>query len=701
MKIVPHIVCCGLLLFAAACRKQTPAENGASAFVREYTETGDLEAIRQRGQLRILVKRFDDRHLPRSGCPLARQRQLAAAAARSLDLLPRLVYVDSDRELIPALLQGKGDLIAANLIVSTQQQDVAFTLPLESLSGQIIGSATNSPFNSLSDLTDRTLKIQPGTSLFKAARALKKKHPTLQIELLPPAWSRREILNQITAGNLDLALLDSNFLDDALKQYTNVAVLFTLPQPQQTAWGVRRANQQLLGALNRFLYAQRLNDSTDQHFTGDFDAILERGVIRLITRNNASTYFLWRGELLGFEYELASRFAEEHGLRLDVTVAPTHSDMIPMLKTGDGDFVAAFLASTPERLAQGVYFSRPYHYASELVVCRTDDQALHAISNLAGRTLVVRPSSSYWKTLTALKEQTGIDFTIKPAPEDMETEEIIAAVAAGTYDLTVSDSHILDIELTWRNNIRSAFPLGPPTPHGWVVRDDNPKLLAAINRFFDQEYRGLFYNLTYSRYFQNPHRMRHTATSAFNTKTTGSISPYDDIIQKYAAQHDIDWRLITAQIYQESQFNPHAVSWRGAQGLMQLLPVTAHELGFYNVRNPESGIQAGILYLDALRKQLPPEIPEAERLLFALAAYNAGIGHVQDARELATQLELDPNQWFDNTEEAMLLLARPEYARHARHGYCRGSEPVNYVRSIKERFESYKQLTQEYNHVDL
>lgn len=167
------------------------------------------------------------------------------------------------------------------------------------------------------------------------------------------------------------------------------------------------------------------------------------------------------------------------------------------------------------------------------------------------------------------------------------------------------------------------------------------------------------------------------------------ISPYDPLLQRYAAEYGLDWRLLAAQAWQESRFDPKARSWAGARGLLQVLPATGKELGFDDLSDPEQGIHAGARYLRELLTRFEPTLPFRERLHFALASYNVGAGHVQDARRLAAELGLDPSRWADHVEKAMLLLEEPRHFQRARHGYCRGSEPVRYVREIQATYERY------------
>ena len=173
----------------------------------------------------------------------------------------------------------------------------------------------------------------------------------------------------------------------------------------------------------------------------------------------------------------------------------------------------------------------------------------------------------------------------------------------------------------------------------------------------------------------------------------GKISPYDKLVRKYSDRYGFDWRLVTAQMYQESKFNPKAKSQVGARGLMQLMPRTAKAMGVINTSDPAHSIKGGVKYLDWLRDRFDTSLPISERLWFSLAAYNAGAGHVQDARRLASQMGYDANRWFEHTENAMLLLSKKKYAKKARYGFVNGTEPVNYVRDIRQRFEAYIELS--------
>ena len=392
---------------------------------------------------------------------------------------------------------------------------------------------------------------------------------------------------------------------------------------------------------------------------------------------------------MGFEYDLVREFARSHRIRLEVIVPGKDEDLLAMLREGRGDIVAAALTPTEDRRRSGIEFSRSYNKVTQVVVAREYEAVLDGVQDLTGRKVHVRRDSSYWTTLERLRDEEGIALELIAVPDDMETTEIIEKVGAGEYDLTLADSHIVDIELSWQDDVKVAFTVGEPVDLAWGVRKQNPELLAKIDTFLDEVYRGEFYNVKYNQYFRN--RARMLAHREERTAETGGVSPYDELVKKYAERYDFDWRLIVSMMYQESRFNPHAESFAGAVGLMQILPRTAEELGFIDLQDPEEAIHAGVAYLNWLRDRFEPELSVQDRMWFSLAAYNAGPGHVRDARRLARRLGKDPNRWFGNVESTMVLLSRQQYAEQAQHGYCRCTESVRYVRDVRDRYNAYVQ----------
>jgi membrane-bound lytic murein transglycosylase F len=629
-------------------------------------------------------------YLPRSGLPDSDEYRLLDLYAEATNTDITRIYIDNYDQLIPSLLTGMGDIIVNNLTVTDKRrQQITFTSPIAFVHEQLIGRPGETP-KSAHELEGRKVAVHRSDAYFDTLIAIQKQRfqPPFELVEVDEGIATEQIIKGVIDGSYDLAVADSNQLE-ILPDTNDVEIGFDIGSVRPIAWAVSKENKTLLTSINDFLGRHHLANKGEFISRDDLAKIKEHQVLRVLTRNNASSYFLWRGELQGFEFELARHFAEQHKLRLEMVVPPSHDLLIPWLRQGRGDIIAASISNTDERQQEGIEFSRPYNTISEIVVSRSDDTIDNA-EQLAGRSVVIRRSSAYWQSLETLQQQ-GIALELIAAPEESETEDLIAQVASGEIDLTVADSHILDIELTWRDDVRAAFALGE-RQHGWIVRQDNPELLKAINTFHQEEYRGLFYNVTYDKYFKNSKQILSHIEERADTTENQTLSPFDELVRKHAEHYGFDWRLIVSQMYQESRFDPDAKSWVGALGLLQVMPRTANEFGIKDLRAPDSGLHAGVQYLDWLLKRFEPELNIGERTWFALAAYNAGVGHVRDARRLAKQQHWNPDLWFDNVEKAMLLLSNKQYANKATHGYVRGNEPVNYVRQIRDRYLAYIEL---------
>ncbi len=431
----------------------------------------------------------------------------------------------------------------------------------------------------------------------------------------------------------------------------------------------------------------------------DLDAIRASGVLRILTRNNSSSYLILRGEELGFEYELARDFADEIGVKLEVVLADSQSSMISMLNRGLGDVVAAPIVPT-EELRKAAAFSRPYNEIQPvLVVPRTYLHLYRDERDLNGRMVAVQRYSNEQDLLAGLRRR-GIDVGIVYLSPDVSTEEILDMVADGTYGAAVASNRVARASMTLRPELAIAFPLGKSQSTCWAVRRNSPELLAALDRFLQRNYRikengdvvaSELYNVLVDKYFQDERQILRRAEDPFHVARTGRISPYDELMQDVAARYDFDWRLLASVCFQESHFDPTLESWAGAVGLMQVMP-SMHGVSKDSLLIPEVNLEIGTRYLRELSNSYG-YLPPGERIKFALAAYNAGAGHVDDARILSIQRGKDPNRWDGSVEESLLLLRKPEYHRQARYGYVRGSEPVTYVREILRRWELFKELT--------
>ena len=466
-------------------------------------------------------------------------------------------------------------------------------------------------------------------------------------------------------------------------------VAFSLPygvagSTAAVAVAVRPDAQELRRLANEFLIAHALLGPAGTPRTDDLDGIVARGEIRVLAERGPASYFVHGGEPRGFEYELMKRFADEHGLSVRFVVPPARSDLVPWLLDGRGDVIASGFTVTPEG-ARDVAFTRPYQNAQEVIVVREGD-TVRDLDDLRGRTVHVRAMTAHFETLRELR-QFEDDFEITIVPENVTLEETLDLVESGMWDVTVCDSNVLEMERAAGRGLRAAFPI-KAVRHAWAVRPANSELREALDSFLRDEYRGVDFNVIRRRYFSSPRTIA-SLRGDFRSDVSGRISPYDDLIRRYAGQYGLDWRLVAAIVYAESRFDGDRVSPSGASGLMQLMPSTASELGVRSPSDPESSIHAGTRYLRRLIDRFDPELPLEARIRFALASYNAGVGHVEDARRLAAALGWSPDRWYGSVERALLLLQDPRYYLDSRYGYCRAWETVRYVAQIDRTYRTY------------
>ena len=371
-----------------------------------------------------------------------------------------------------------------------------------------------------------------------------------------------------------------------------------------------------------------------------------------------------------------------------MVIARSRAEMFALLTEGKGDVIAASLPGGALNTAAGILFTQPYHYASPVLVGPGSAPPMHDFSALAGRRITLSPDNPYWHYLRSL-QVAGLEFELAEADEGVDLKASLAMVELGVYDLTVVGSHQFNMRFAQKMDLGAGLRLAGSLAHRWAIRADNRQLAAALNDYIERRYRQRHYNVLHAKYFELPPLPK---TKKPATSRVAPLSPYDDLTRLYADKYAFDWRLIIAQMFQESRFDPNAYSSAGARGLMQLIPTTARQMGVNDSQDPADNIYGGIRYLSYLRDKFEDTLLLEDRIWFTLAAYNAGYGRVKKARALAGEMGLDKNRWFANVELAMLRLARPYMQNGKRKRYCRCGQAVVYVREIRTRYFNYIRL---------
>lgn len=438
----------------------------------------------------------------------------------------------------------------------------------------------------------------------------------------------------------------------------------------------------------------------------DLDKIKERGYLNAIVDNSATSYFIYKGRPMGYEYEMLKWFCDDLGVELRIVITNDIAVALEKLNRGEGDIAAFNLTITKER-KKYVDFTEPLYLARQVLVQRKPvnwrRMKVHQIEKelirdpveLIGKKIHVRKSSAFAARLANLSEEIGGDIVIVEDSSSLEVEELIRMVADGEIEYTIADEDVAMLSATFYPIIDVKTPISFSQRIAWAIRSNSDSLETTVNKWLENKQKKTDYYVIYNKYFKNLKRSANRSYSEFSSVSGDKLSPYDEQIKETAEKIGWDWRLLASLIYQESRFDPNASSWAGAQGLMQLVENTATEFGAENLNDPRQSLTAGAAYINWLQNTMSEYIEDSvERQKFILAAYNVGIGHVEDARKLTEKYGGDPDIWDGNVAKYMLLKSKLKYYTDpvVKYGYCRGSEPVNYVDEILNRFKQYKQL---------
>jgi membrane-bound lytic murein transglycosylase F len=439
----------------------------------------------------------------------------------------------------------------------------------------------------------------------------------------------------------------------------------------------------------------------------DLSEIRKRGKLVALTDNSSTSFYIYKGDSMGYEYEQLRAFAKELGVELQLVIAKDMNTVFSQLNNGEVDIVAANLTVTKERLNL-VDFSKPLMLVPQVLVQRKpegwenmtqgeqNERLIRNTVDLSGKNIHVRKGSSFYSRLMSLSEEIGEKINIIEVPGEQETEELISKVASGEIDYTIADENIALSNQTYYSNIDVETSVSFPQKIAWAIRKESPQLLAAMNEWIGKRKDSKEDLAVYSKYFKAKKKGAARGVGKYASYSGGIISVYDDLIKTYSAKIGWDWQLLASLISQESNFSPTARSWAGANGLMQLVPQTAKHYGLDTIdATAEQSIIAGTNYISDLDRYWRKYISNRqERIKFVLASYNAGLGHVVDARNLAVKYGKNPDVWYENVDYMILQKSNPLIYNDpvVKCGYCRGQETSAYVREILSRYNHYRNI---------
>ncbi len=423
------------------------------------------------------------------------------------------------------------------------------------------------------------------------------------------------------------------------------------------------------------------------------DLLRKEGRLHWVTLNSPTTYYENRdGEPEGLEYELAKGFAEYLGVRLNVIVAESAGEMFAQLDKGYAHLAGAGITQQGAQLkSPGYRFGPAYMQVQPTLVYRSGSERPTQPGDLKGKVVWLDIHTPHFDVIReALSGVEGLTL----APVEMDDSELLNALDSGDTELVVVDSNLFEVKQALYPRARFAFHLTPPMPVSWVFPPKtSEELVRAAEKYFKTiEENGTLIQMT-ERYFGHLKQLNYVGARTFLRHIEKRLPRYEPHLRQAAAEYNLDWRLLAAIGYQESHWRPYAVSPTGVKGFMMLTLPTAREMGIKNRLNPVQSIWGGARYFASLKSRIPERIPEPDRTWFALAAYNVGLGHLEDARVITQMRGGDPDKWVD-VKDSLPLLQQKSWYRQTRHGYARGWEPVQYVQNIRRYYDVLTWMTQ-------
>ncbi|WP_245792149.1 membrane-bound lytic murein transglycosylase MltF [Teredinibacter waterburyi] len=410
------------------------------------------------------------------------------------------------------------------------------------------------------------------------------------------------------------------------------------------------------------------------------ESVKASGQLVVISRNGPTTYYEGPNGHMGFEYQLTKRFAKYLGVSLEVKEVENLGEIINLVGTRNGQLAAAGLTVT-ERRKEQVQFSEPYLQITQQVIYHQSEHKPTSVADLLNKRIMVIGNSSHAEHLRHLKlEYPELRWEER---HDVEMLDLIEMVHAGEIDYTIVDSNAYRINSNIFPNAKVAFDITEPQDLAWAFpAQADASLYIEAQKFFESiKQNGVLENIIETHY-GHLEEVEYSGAVLFANRLDVRLPKWEALLKEAAAEYDLDWQLLAALSYQESHWNPKAKSPTGVRGFMMLTLDTAKFVGIKNRLDARQSIFGGAKYFRSVYDRIPERIVDPDRRWLAMAAYNVGLGHLEDARILTARNGGDPDKWRD-VRENLPLLAKRKYYKQLKHGYARGWEPVRYVKNIR------------------
>ena len=454
----------------------------------------------------------------------------------------------------------------------------------------------------------------------------------------------------------------------------------------------RNRNTIILLVVTIFFFASCVQKNTEKlsyPVSNDLKEIIKSDTLRVATMYGSTSYFLYRDELMGFDYEMAENLANFLHLNLDISIATSENEMAQWLLENKVDVVAYNVPQTKE-LKKNFSFVLPQSESYQVLVQNVGANSLSEVTELAGKTVYVKENSVFYDRLAALNEEIGGTIKIVVADDSISNDDLIDMVAEHKINYTLAFHNVALLHKSYSKTLDCHMSVGFDQHNGWLIRKNSHNLKKIIEKWENLPITEQIQSTLFNKYWE---KSPYFALRKIKIPK-GSISPYDHYFKEYAPQINWDWRLLAAVAYEESEFDPSTQSWSGASGIMQLMSRTASDFGLdrNTVLDPEKNIEAGVQYIKSLNFAFNRVQNKEERIKFILAAYNCGPAHILDAMALARKFGKNPHIWYNQVEYFLLKKSEPAFYNDpvVKYGYYRGNVTVKYVRRTLNTFEKYK-----------
>jgi len=422
------------------------------------------------------------------------------------------------------------------------------------------------------------------------------------------------------------------------------------------------------------------------------ERIRKSGILKITTRVDPTTYYHGPNGPIGLEYDLAQLFAKRLGVTVQFSTTANFSEILKQIETGKTDIAAAGLTITKSRQKK-MRFAPGYQKITEQIIYRSGTKRPKKPEHLTDGILEVVNNTSHIESLKKLKQETPeLTWTVNTT---LDTSGLIYLVEQGLIDYTVADSNQFALIRRFYPKLYSAFSISKPRYLAWALsRSDDNSLYNEVTAFFKKIKKDKTLDQLIERHYSYVANLNYVDLCKFREHVKSRLPVFQNIFEKAGQKHELDWRFIAAISYQESHWRNKATSSTGVKGLMMLTRSTAKQLKIKDRTNPYDSIFGGTKYFQMLHKKIPERISEPDRTWMALAAYNIGFGHLEDARILTRKRGKNPDLWLD-VKKSLPLLSKKKWYRQTKHGYARGNEPVKYVENIRSYYDLLIWLTED------